>query len=421
MRQLTQRLISPDLPGQFKLMVAGSLLVSTGFTMSFPFLTLYLNTQLGIPLDKVGLLFMFHAAAGLFAQMAAGPLADRIGRKPVMMVGLFATGLFALGYTQAQTYEQFLLLAFLNGFFGSVYYPASSAMVIDLVGPERRAEAFGLSRVAVNLGWVIGPSLGGLMATRSYIVLFVATAVAEFAYGLVLAFFARETLPPRRQVGWDSGLGGGYGKILCDRLFLVFIGASVLTTVVAMQLTTTMPVFLKQQGIQESGYGLLMALNAGLVVLFQIPTTRLIGQRDRVWMLILGALLYAIGFGTMAWWDILPLFALSIVIVTVGEMVIVPVSSALVADLAPPEARARYTSLFGLTWTIGMGIGPAAGGLVMERLGPDWLWHACLATGMLSALAFLPLRGMVRARGVLRSEPAAQHELARETAGTPVA
>jgi MFS family permease len=420
MRQLTRNLMSPDLPGQFRLMVAGSLLTSTGHTMSFPFLTLYLNTQLGIPLDRVGLLFVFHAVAGLVAQIAAGPLADRIGRKPVMMVGLFATGLFALGYTRAETFEEFLLLATLTGFFGSVYYPASSAMVIDLVGAERRAEAFGLTRVAVNLGWVIGPSLGGLMATQSYTMLFVATAVAEFAYVLVLALFARETLPRRTSVGWDSGLGSGYGGILRDRLFLVFLGASVLTTTVAMQMTTTMPVFLKQEGVPESGYGLLMALNAGLVVLFQIPTTRMVAKRNRVWMLSLGAFLYAVGFGSLGWWHVVPLFALSMVILTVGEMVIVPVSAALVADLAPPEARARYTSLFSLTWTMGMGIGPAAGGLVMEHLGSAWLWHACLVTGCLSALAYLPLSRMVRTRADSQPERVTPREAQREAANTPL-
>lgn len=404
MRLLPRQLISPGLPGQFKLMVAGSLLTSTGYTMSFPFLTLYLSTQLEISLDRVGLLFVLSSGSGLVAQIAAGPLADRIGRKPVMMGGLFTMGLISLGYAQAREYEQFLLLAGLMGFFGSVFHPASSAMVIDLVGPDRRAEAFGLVRVAGNLGWVIGPTLGGLLATQSYTMLFLATALAEFTYLGVLALFAKETLPDRRGVATARALSldGGYGVILRDRLFLVFIGASTLTTMVATQMTTTMPVYLKLEGIPEHGYGMLMALNAGMVVIFQIPVTKLIGDRNRTWMLALGAMLYAVGFGSLAWWDTLPLFALSMVVVTVGEMVIVPVSAALVADLAPPQARARYTSLFGLTWTAGMGVGPAVGGLVMERFGSSWLWHACLATGLLSAVSYLPLRRM---RPIPEGEP----------------
>ena len=422
MRLIPRQFISADLPGQFKLMVAGNLVSSIGFTMSFPFLTLYLTTQMGVPLDRVGLLFMVHAGAGFFAQMAAGPVADRIGRKPVMMVGQFATGVVALGYTQAGSFEQFLGLAAVMGFFGSIFYPASSAMVIDLVGPERRAEAFGLVRVAINLGWVIGPSLGGLVATHSYALLFVATAVGEFTYLLVLALFARETLPARKEVGWDVGWGGGYGKIFADRQFLLFVVASVVTMVVAAQLTTTMPVFLKESGIQENGYGLLMALNAGTVVVLQFPTTRLVGNRNRAWMLALGALAYALGFGSMGWWNVMPLFAVSVVMVTVGEMIIAPVSSALVAELAPPEARARYTSIYGLTWTVGMGIGPALGGLVMARFGAPWLWLSALLVGVLSALMYLPLRRMKRIppEGVSQPEIAGDAEHRGEPAGSPI-
>jgi len=173
--------------------------------------------------------------------------------------------------------------------------------------------------------------------------------------------------------------------------------ASLLTTAVYTQLGTTLPVYLKQQiGIQESGYGLLMALNGGLIVLFQIPTTRLVERRDRALVLSLGTLCYAVGIGSMGWWQEFALFAMSMVVVTIGEMMIAPVASAEVADLAPEHMRARYMAAFGLTWTLGYGLGPTWGAMVMARMGTPWLWNIAFAMGCVAALAYLPLHWLAR-------------------------
>jgi len=133
-RLLPRGLSIARMPAQFHLLVGGSLLSSAGYTLSFPFLTIYLSTVLGIPMDRVGLVFTGNAIAGFLAQGIAGPVADQLGRKPVMVGGLLGQGLVALAFTQAQSFEQFALLGFLNGFFGSMYFPASNAMVVDLVG-----------------------------------------------------------------------------------------------------------------------------------------------------------------------------------------------------------------------------------------------------------------------------------------------
>ncbi len=389
--------VPPGMPSQFYLLVGGSLLTSTGFTMAFPFLTLYLSTQLGIPMDRIGLLFIGNSAAGLIAQTMAGPVADRFGRKPVMVMGLLTQAMVSAAYTQADAFEEFMLLAALTGFFGAFFMPASSAMVIDLVGNERRAEAFGLTRVAANLGWVIGPSLGGLLATQSYSLLFLGAAVAQLIYMILLMLFARETLSPGASKAAARGWTGGYGAVLRDGKFMVFIAASILTALVYTQLTTTMPVFLKQdRGIPESGYGMLMALNAGMVVVLQFPATRLVERRDRVSMLALGTLLYGLGVGSLGLGQLLPQFAASVAVATVGEIIIAPVASALVADLSPDHMRARYMAVFGLTWTLGFGLGPTWGGVVMQQWGSQWVWNLAFLLGCLAALSYLPLKWMGR-------------------------
>ncbi len=386
-------ILPPDLPGQFRLMVGGALLNSTGIAMVYPFLTLYLSTQLGVSVERVGLLFLLNSTGGLAAQTLAGPVADRFGRRPVMLFGLLSQSGVSIGYTQIHAFEGFVLLAGLGGFLGSMYMPASNAMVVDLVGPQRRAEAFGLIRIAANLGFVIGPSLGGLLATRSYTSLFMIMGSFQFIYFVVLLLAARETLPAGRAAVRTEGWTGGYGAILRDRSFVILLVASLMTTLVYSQLGTIMPVYLKQHvGIGESSYGLLMAMNGGLVVLLQIPTTRLVEKQNRAIMLALGTLCYAAGVGSIGLWRDVWLFAASMVVVTVGEMMIAPVASALVADLSPAHMRARYMGSFGLTWTVGYGLGPTMGGMIMAGLGPTWVWGLAGLLGCLAALAYLPLR-----------------------------
>ncbi len=397
---LRRQFFPPDMPGQFRLLVVGSLLNSTGIAMVYPFMTLYLTTRLGVTMDRIGLMFILQAVGGLVAQSVSGPVADRFGRKPVMMFGLLAQSCVSIGYARATAFEEFVLLAGMSGFFGSMFQPASSAMVVDLVGVNRRAEAFGLMRIAMNLGFVVGPSLGGLLATRSYTALFVITAIAEMSYLVILAIFARETLPRGsgtiKFLSWTSG----YGVVLRDRSFLMLLVASLLTTIAYTQLGTTLPVYMKQYlGIGESSFGLLMALNGGLVVLLQLPTTRLVERRNRAYMLALGSLCYAVGIGSMGLWSEMWLFALGMVIVTIGENVLAPVASAQVADLAPDQMRARYMAAFGLTWTISYGLGPTVGGMIMADFGPAWVFRFAFVTGCLAAVAYLPLRKLKRQSG----------------------
>ena len=137
-----------------------------------------------------------------------------------------------------------------------------------------------------------------------------------------------------------------------------------------------------------------MALNAIMVVLLQFPITRITDRyrRLQMQMMALGAFLYALGFGAKGFVGTLPLFASSVVIWTLGEMVIAPVSTVLVADIAPETMRGRYIGVFGLTWGIGYGLGPTLGGAIMDNLDGRYIWYASLILGLMAAAALF-LRG----------------------------
>jgi MFS family permease len=269
-------------------------------------------------------------------------------------------------------------------------------MVADIIEPGKRTQAYGLLRVVMNVGAAIGPSVGGFIATRSYFVLFFCAALSSLLYFLIVVAFIRETKPQRSPTLEETTEREreGWSTVLRDTSFLAFCLITVLTCIVYSQMNTTFPVYLKENsGIGEAQYGQLMALNAVMVILLQFPITKITDRfrRMQMRMMALGAFLYALGFGAQGFVGTLPLFALSVAIWTLGEMVIAPVSTVLVADMAPETLRGRYMGAFGLTWGLGYGLGPTLGGTVMDNLGGRYVWYASLILGSMAAAAFLLL------------------------------
>jgi MFS family permease len=393
---------------QFWVLFAGTLINAVGFSFIFPFITLYLTGQLGLTLTTVGGLITLNSASGIVAQIAGGSLADRLGRKLMMAFSTLGSSLLIAGLGIVHTLPTVAGVILLMGFINPLFQPASQAMIADLVESERRAEAYGLLRVANNLGVVIGPSVGGFVAARSYLALFLVAAVSGLLYFVILVLFIRETKPDLTAPaagGPDAQHDEGYREVLRDRPLLVFCAAMALIVAVNAQLWTVFPVYMKSQfGIPENRYGLLMALNATMVVTFQFAVTRLTSRFPHAGMMALGAVLYTIGIGSIGWSSSYWHFASNVVIATLGEMVLFPTAAAFVADLAPVHLRGRYMGAQGLAGGVGFGIGPLLGGALADRLGAAQGWPFMLLIGLVSAAGFLRLRKVQRTPSVVASE-----------------
>jgi MFS family permease len=150
------------------------------------------------------------------------------------------------------------------------------------------------------------------------------------------------------------------------------------------------------QGVPELGYGLLLSLNAGMVVLFQFAITRRIERYAPMLMMALGAGLYALGFGMYGFISSISLFVLAMVILTIGEMIIAPVSQALVASFAPEDMRGRYMAIFGFSWGIPYAVGPLAAGLILDNTNPQYLWWAAGFVGILATTMYMWLNRRVQ-------------------------
>jgi len=380
---------------QFWVLFVGTLINAIGFSLIFPFLTIYLTERLGLSLTAVGGLITLNAASGTVAQAIGGSLADQLGRKVMMATSMLASSLVIAGMGFAHALPLVLGLVLVHGFVEPLFLPASQAMIADLVEPARRADAYGLLRVANNLGVVLGPSIGGFIAARSYLALFLAAATAAFLFFVILVAFTRETKPEFSGAVREGGTRPqeeGYRQVLSDRVFLAFCTAAALSVVVYSQMWTVFPVYLKTHfGIPENRYGLLMAMNATLVVTTQFAVTRVTNRFPRLRVMAVGALLYTLGVGTVGWSRTYPHFVLNVVVVTLGEMVLIPTSAAFVADLAPAHLRGRYMGIRALANGTGFGIGPLLGGLLTDRLGAMHAWPVMLGLGLISVVGFLGL------------------------------
>jgi len=381
------------LPKVFWTLTGAMFIDRLGGALLFPFLSLYVATRFNVGMTQVGLLFGIFSISSLFGSILGGALTDKFGRKVMLLLGLVLSATSAVLMGLVQTIDYFYVLAVFVGLLSDLGGPAQQAMVADLLPEEQRAQGFGILRVGANLAVTIGPMIGGLLAGISYLLLFIIdAAMSLITAGIVLAAIP-ETRPQKQGGEAHESLGQtlkGYGTVTADRLFILFLGISTLATIVYMQMNSTLAVYLNRfHNVPPQGFGYILSMNAAMVVAFQFWITRRIEKRPPMRILAAGTVLYAIGFGIYGVAAGYPLFLAAMVIITIGEMLVVPVWQAVVARFAPAHMRGRYMAAAGMSWTIPSAVGPLAAGLVIDNLDPEWLWFACFFLGLLAAAGYL--------------------------------
>ena len=404
------RSIYADYPRPFWTLVIATFIDRIGGALLFPFFALYITKKFSVGMTEVGVLFAIFAGSSFIGSMIGGALTDRLGRKGVMIFSLIATSLSAIAMGLVESMQAFFLLGAVVGILTDVGGPAHQAIVADLLPEEKRAQGYGIIRVAFNVSVAIGPAIGGFLATRSYLLLFIADAIISLITAAIVFFALPETKPATAPgVSQESVAGSfrGYFLVLKDRIFILFLGACILMVLVYMNMNTTLGVYLRDtHAIPEYGYGFIISLNAIMVVFLQFPITRRITGYPPMLIMTLGTLLYAVGFGMYGLVSAYSLFLLAMAIITIGEMLVVPVSQAVVANLASEDMRGRYMAVFGISWGLPFALGPYLAGLILDNADPRLLWYAAGIVGLLGAAGFLRLHYQVRTRSAAQAEQA---------------
>jgi MFS family permease len=397
-----------EYPRQFWLIVFGVFISTAGASMIMPFMMIYATDKLGISLSAAVTLITISATSTIFSSFLAGSLADRVGRKLVMNLSLTISGIAYLAMPFAVTYAPLAFLMFLIGFSNAFYSVGADAMLADLVPSEQRADGYAINRIMNNAGFAIGPAIGGFVASRSYNLAFLAGAAGMLIYSGLLFFLAKETLHKGDQTQISSSIQSeGYSRVFRDRRYLTFIAVFSLGLIAPGMLWVLLAVYTKNNfGMPESMYGLIPMTNALMCVFVQYSVTRATRRHATMPVMAVGMLLYAIGVGSVALMSGFWGFWLSMVILTFGELTLLPTASKFVADIAPEDMRGRYMSLYWLAWGFSRATAPLIGAALNDRVGPQAIWIGGLLIGLASVLGLVILggRGWYRTPAPLASE-----------------
>lgn len=378
-------------PSQFWLLFWGSLVNFTGMSMIWPFLVIYLGNELNLPLSVITTLTSINAVASLISSFLAGSITDKLGRKWTMAISLCMTGFTLAAMVPAHTYTQFAILMALRGTFRPLYRVGSDAMIADLVPPEKRADAFALTRLAKNVGVALGPALGGFMIASSYKITFGIAAGTTIFFGILIALFTIETLPDAAREIEEKILENikSYLAIFKDGIFSSFILGFTLRQIAGSILWVLLGVHaIENFGLSETLFGLIPTTNAVMVVLLQLFVTRRTSRFRPLAVMAVGTLLYGLGVGSIAFATGFWGFLISMIIVTIGELMVIPTASTYSANRAPETMRGRYMSMLAITMGAGSMVGPLLGGFLNDAFSPSAIWYGGGAAGFLGAIIF---------------------------------
>jgi MFS family permease len=424
-------------------LAAGDLVASFGFSLVFPFLTIYIVQAFGASAFEAGLVLALYSAVSIVSASAGGWLADRVGRRPVMIVSVGMAGVIVVLMGQAHDLTQIALLTVALGTFDPAFVPAARAAIADVVPEERRPRAYGLLAVAASVGWIAGPAIGAGLSRLGYPLLFAISGVIIAMYAVIAVRWLPETRPDpaaRRAeapgetavvasrepapgtpgaagappgpaagaaAGPDPGSGGGtlggggHGRrpIRPGLVLAAFLPLAVVLHGTSFVWVTTLPIAASTDlGVSTDTWGVLFSLNGLMIVLFQMRVAAAAERRSKPLMMAVAALFYGAGYTLVAVTTTMPTSAVLglaavIVVVTVGEMLLYPLEASFVSDLAPVDVRGRYQGVAFAAGSLGTALAPPITGWVLDSTSGPALW---LLTGAAAGLCAVGLAMLAR-------------------------
>jgi MFS family permease len=277
-------------------------------------------------------------------------------------------------------------------------------MLADMIPSEQRTDAYAINRIANNAAFGIGPAIGGFLASTSYNLAFYGASAGFMIYAIIWLFFARETLDKtvshvstsaltaQASAGNEAARSNGYMRVFADKPYMAFVALVALGLIAPSILWILMPVYAKTNfNVPEVVYGWIPTTNAAMCVFIQYAVTNQTRKFNTLPVAAMGMLVYAIGTGSVALMTGFSGFWLSMVILTFGELILVPTASKYVADIAPADLRGRYMSLYWFGWGMSRTLAPLIGGYLNDNISPRAIWVGGLLIGLTSALGMFLL------------------------------
>lgn len=380
--------------------------------MVFPFMALYMSVHTHATPGVVGLAVGTGALASTAFGFIGGGLADRFGRKKMMVFSMAGSAIVMIGYANARTILAFFMLSAVMGIVRTLFDPASSAMLTDVTEPQKRGTVFAMNYWAINVGASIGPILGGYFGTVATGWTFYLTAAVDLVYAVVILVKFPESKPDLDQTAGEHAETPQYSfrdalhTIIADRAFLTFLVGMMLGGIAYSQIETTLPQFLARTTTPTHAAGmfsLILASNAVEVVVLQIFLSKIANRYGIIRAMMGAQVLFSIGYFGMSMSHALIEFLVSMLVLTVGEIISFPAGSQYVTMLADERMRATYfgaNNIGGLSFFIG----PWLGGVLLHAAGGMVLFMVMAAMNLI-AIPFLRTSNRLRLKQMQAKEP----------------
>lgn len=357
-------------------LLSAIMLINRSGTMVVPFLTLYLTSEeMGYSISQAGIVFGLFGLGAFTGAYFGGRLTDKIGFYPVQLVTLLIGGLLFFVLGQMKTYPLICLFTYLLSFFNEAFRPANSTAIAFYSKEENRTRSYSLNRLAINIGWAVGSSLGGVLAHINYELLFWVDGFTNIAAAIIMWLF----LKPLNYKAADHKKEQRHLSLSAykDKTYLAFILLTVLFASCFFQLFTNLPVyFRKELNFSEPVIGFLNAINGIIIAIIEMALIyRLDGRRNNLFFITIGVFIVGASLAMLNIPGIGVLLAFVVIIlVTVGEMLAMPFMNSFWISRSQHSNRGQYAALYTMAWSAAQTLGPMGGARVADKMGFNILW-----------------------------------------------
>ncbi len=366
-----------------------------GFALSIPFLSIYLNEELGISPTYIGLMFTISGVVGSSVGTIGGSLSDRYGRKKMLyqLLALRAVVFFILAYLVWHniSFVVFAIFWTVNSLLGASTFPISDAIIADVTPSNKRSEGYGILRVGANLGWALGPAIGGVIIVIGYHWLFLFTAITLVITSFLAYYKLTETFKPGKI---DQKTKHTFTVIAKDHYALGFLLILLCLTLVKGQLIATLSMHASANvGLPKVEIGVVYLINAGMVTLLQVPLARYIKKYRILSLMSIAGVFYAVGYFIVGLSQEFAQLIAGVVVLTIGEMIESPSSSTYMSLLAPEGRLGAYMGGYSVVIMLGWAVGPLAGGFLLDNAPtPVGAWSGISILALVSSTGFLIMK-----------------------------
>jgi MFS family permease len=340
--------------------------------------------------SMAGQLLTLYGIGALVGSYLGGYLTDKIGSIKVQAVSLLSSGTGYIILGELQSIYEIAAMLFLLAVLAESFRPANAAAIAEVCIPELRPRGYALNRLAINLGITVGPAAGGILAAMQYKYIFWADGLTCVVAGMILLlFFGKSSNLSLSSKDHKRSTKKYFWK---DKIFITVLILIFFCGLIFVQLFNTWPIHLREQfSISERYIGLFLTLNAIMIVLLEMPLVHKIEKFNHQKIMATGALLLGIGFSMLAFGGGAFFVGFTVIIWTIGEMLVFPFVVSFIAGRSNEENRGVYMGMYNFSFALSVVFGPLIGAGIYDFWGSEILWYCCGILGLLACLGFLYL------------------------------